>query len=169
LLPHPAEAGSPAPITPGERSRRHEPDRRDQPTGPLDSLRGWRGRQFARRAGEGDKTYVDRYDASDLAMLVSILVLNVLDAFFTLRWLQIGGREANPLMNWLLEFGDLAFLVQKCLVVGLWLIVLTVHKNFRIAQIGLWSLLVLYTAILLYHLFLQAGLGANPRPLLPPA
>ena len=145
--------------------RRYEPDRRSKPTGALDSLRGLRGRRLARRTGEGVNTYVDRYEARDVVMLVGILMLNALDAFFTLRWLQLGGREANPLMQWLLEFSDLAFLLQKCLVVGVWLIVLTVHKNFRIARIGLWSLLVLYTAVLLYHFFLQSGMGPPPHPL----
>jgi hypothetical protein len=140
-------------------------DRRSRPTSVWDSLRGLRGRQYARRSDEGENTYVDVYQPRDVAMLMSILVLNVLDAFYTLRWLQIGGREANPLMNWLLELGDAAFLIQKCVVVGLWLIVLTVHKNFRIARMGLWSLLILYSALLLYHFFLQAGYGLPPQPL----
>jgi hypothetical protein len=139
-------------------------DRRTTPTSAWDSLRGWRGRQYARRSGEGANTYVDVYHGRDLAMLLSILMLNVLDAFFTLRWLQIGGREANPVMEWLLEIGDSAFLIQKCIVVGLWLIVLIVHKNFRIARIGLWSLLALYSLLLIYHFLLQAGFGPPPQP-----
>ena len=76
----------------------------------------------------------------------------------------MGGREANPLMNWLLSFGDSAFLVQKCVVVGIWLIILTVHKNFRIARIGLWSLFALYTGVLIYHFVLQSGIiGSAPN------
>ena len=85
---------------------------------------------------------------------MAVLLLNILDALFTMLWLQRGGTEANPIMAWLLEIGNSAFLVQKCLIVGLWLVLLLVHKNFRIARVGLWALTGVYSLLLLYHLFL---------------
>lgn len=155
---------SPAPALADE-NRREDWDRRTRPTGAWDSIRrGWARRGLARRGGETEDTYVDRYELKDVVLLVSVLILNVTDAYFTLRWLQLGGREANPLMNWLLGLGDWAFLVQKCIVVGIWLIILTVHKNFRIARFGLWSLLALYTGVLLYHFVLHSGIiGSAPN------
>ena len=144
-------------------NRRSARDRRRRPTGVFDSLRGWQRRRFARRDGEAERLYVDTYQPSDLAMLLGILALNGLDAIFTLRWLEMGGGESNPVMDWLLDFGNLAFLVQKCLVVGIWLVILTMHKNFRIARIGLRSLLALYTFVLFYHFYLQSGLAAPPQ------
>ncbi|MFT5696947.1 MAG: hypothetical protein ACI9QQ_002929 [Myxococcota bacterium] len=89
----------------------------------------------------------------------------MLDAFFTLRWLGMGGGEGNPLMDMLIRANDMLFLLQKCVVVGLWLVILIVHKNFRIARYGLWGAFILYTGILFYHFALQAG---GPLPQGPP-
>jgi hypothetical protein len=66
-------------------------------------------------------------------------------------------------MEMLLRGSDMLFLLQKCVVVGLWLVILVIHKNFRIARWGLWAALALYTAILFYHFALQAG-GPPPQP-----
>jgi hypothetical protein len=94
---------------------------------------------------------VDRYSARDVLLVVVILLLNVVDALCTLAWLSRGGAEGNPLMNWVLEMGNGFFLFQKCIVAGGWLIVLLVHKNFRIARLGLWMLLAVYGLLALYH------------------
>jgi hypothetical protein len=66
-------------------------------------------------------------------------------------------------MQALLDSSDLLFLLQKCLVVGLWLVILVIHKNFSIARIGLWGAFILYAGILLYHFFLQSY-GPPPLP-----
>jgi len=117
---------------------------------------------------------VDRYSKQEVALLLAIFVLNVADAFFTMRWLQRGGREANPIMEFFLDIGPAAFLLQKCVVVGLWLVILLVHKNFRFARIGLYSAFAVYGALLILHFgILFFGIeperrgdpgGANPRP-----
>lgn len=142
--------------------RRSGEDRRGQPTRIWDSLFGRKLRKHGRREGESENTYVDVYRRRDVGLILGILLLNILDAFFTLRWLDMGGGEANPIMDQLLEHGgDFAFLVQKCLVVGLWLVVLIVHKNFRIARVGLLSLFAIYGLLLLYHFVLQTS-GVPP-------
>ena len=131
--------------------RREAGDRRHRPTRVWDSLRGPRRRSGGRRAGEQGEVYVDRYSARDVLLVVVILLLNVVDALCTLAWLSRGGVEGNPLMNWVLEMGNGFFLFQKCIVAGGWLIVLLVHKNFRIARLGLWMLLAVYGLLALYH------------------
>jgi hypothetical protein len=143
--------------------RRVAADRRNVPTRGWDSILGFHRRQRGRRAGESENIYVDTYTRQDVALTLGILVLNILDAFFTLRWLDMGGGEGNPLMEMLLRSSDVLFLLQKCVVVGLWLVILVIHKNFRIARWGLWGALALYTAILFYHFALQAG-GPPPQP-----
>ena len=137
-------------------------DRRDGPTSIWDSLRGFYRRKRGRRAGERDNIYVDSYTRSDIALLLSVFILNILDAFFTLRWLEMGGTEGNPLMDQLLQAGDWVFLTQKCFVVGLWLVVLTIHKNFRVARVGMWWLLTFYAIVLCYHFYLQAMSHVSP-------
>lgn len=141
--------------------RRAAEDRRDRPT------RGWdsffhRRRRHGRRTGENQDIYVDVFRKRDVALLLGIFVLNILDAFFTLRWLEMGGGEGNPLMDQLIKTSDLLFLFQKCVVVGLWLLILTAHKNFRIARLGLWGAFILYVFILLYHFVLQS-MGPPPQ------
>ncbi|MBW2272457.1 MAG: hypothetical protein JRG96_04240 [Deltaproteobacteria bacterium] len=142
--------------------RREEGDRRGQPTRGWDSL-FHRRRRTGRRQGETQDTYVDVFRKRDVALLLGIFILNILDAFFTLRWLQMGGAEGNPLMDQLIKTSDLLFLFQKCLVVGLWLLILMAHKNFRIARIGLWGSFVLYVCLLMYHFVLQS-MGPPPQP-----
>jgi hypothetical protein len=141
--------------------RRAAEDRRHKPTSFIDSLWGRARRRHGRRRGESENSYVDVYRRRDVGLIVAIFLLNVFDAVFTLAWLQRGGSEANPLMDFLIRAGDSVFLIQKCFVVGIWLLVLVVHKNFRFARLGMWMLFVLYAAILVYHLFLRFS-GVSP-------
>jgi hypothetical protein len=154
------DASSPA----DDAANRRAGDRRERPTSFWSSLRGPRRREDGRRTGENENTYVDRYRRSDIVLLGAIFGLNIADALFTLIWLQKGGSEGNPVMDWFLEQGDWAFLLQKCLVVGLWLVVLVVHKNFQLARYGLWFLLALYASIFVYHIFLQTMAIPLPGP-----
>lgn len=137
--------------------RRGRRDRRSRPTRPWDSLRGWNRRREARRHAEAE-VYVDVFRARDGLLLIAIFLLNLLDAGFTLVYLSGGGAEANPAMAHLIEIGNHAFLAQKCAIVAVWLLFLTVHKNFRVARYGLWSLLALYAGVLAYHFVLQLQL-----------
>lgn len=158
-------------VTPGEREagttasrsgtwpyvdRRLATDRRARPTRFWDSLTGRRRRVAGRRRGEDGEVYVDRFGRGDVMLVLAIFFLNIFDAFCTLIWLQRGGTEGNPIMDLAIQAGDSVFLFQKCFVAGLWLLVLLVHKNFRIARIGLWVLLVVYGALAGYHAFLAA-------------
>ena len=134
--------------------RRETASRRSRPTRLWDSLYGLTRRRAGRRSD--DRTlYVDRFSLPDVLLMLGIFLLNVFDALFTLIYLSHGGEEANPVMDGLLQVSDWAFLAQKCFVVGLWLVFLTVHKNFKHVRVGLWALLALYTGVLFYHCVLQ--------------
>ena len=135
-------------------------DRRERPTRPwldlFSPLRRARGRRASDRVG-----YVDRYSKQDVCLLLSIFTLNVADAFMTMLWLHRGGREANPVMDFFLDIGPAAFLLQKCVVVGFWLVLLLVHKNFRFARIGLYASLAVYGLLFVVH-FSIVALGIDP-------
>lgn len=162
-LDDPIHDGAPDVASAGDRpDRRAGSDRRHRPTPFWSAFLGPRRRHGGRRRGEGNRTYVDRFTRRDVLLVLAILLLNVLDALFTLIWLQRGGIEGNPFMAWILELGNSAFLVQKCFVVGLWLLLLLVHKNFRLARVGLWALAGIYSLLILYHLAL-IGSGVDPR------
>lgn len=149
-----------------EASDRRVGDRRDAPTRPWTSFFTPQRRARGRRA-EDVRSYVDRYTRRDVLLVMSIFLLNVGDAFFTMLWLSRGGREANPVMDFFLDIGPWAFLAQKCLVVGFWLLILLVHKNFRFARIGLYASLVVYALLMILHFGIIA-LGIEP-PKDPPA
>jgi len=143
----------------GDTDRRSS-QRRDEPTRPWTSWLTPLRREYGRRYGDHSH-YVDRYTKRDLLLLVTIFLLNVGDAFFTMRWLDRGGKEANPVMEFFLDIGPGAFLAQKCLLVGFWLLILVVHKNFRFARVGLYATLVVYAVLMLVH-FSIIAFGIEP-------
>lgn len=131
-------------------SDRRAADRRDSPTRLLPNRSAPARREGGRRETD-HSSYVDRYTKRDVALLMTIFLMNVGDAFLTMMWLERGGREANPVMDFFLDIGPTAFLVQKCLIVGFWLVILLAHKNFRFARIGLYASLVVYAMLMIIH------------------
>ena len=159
-IPDPSGTSDAAESASWNGSDRRAGDRRDVPTRPWTSLFTPKRRANGRRE-EDHSSYVDRYTRRDVALLISIFVLNVGDALFTMRWLDRGGLEANPVMDFFLDIGPGAFLAQKCLVVGFWLLILLVHKNFRFARAGLYASLAVYAVLMAVHLAIIA-LGIEP-------
>jgi hypothetical protein len=80
--------------------------------------------------------------------------MNVLDSFFTLYHLQAGGSEENPIAAVMLKSGRVSFVVAKSALISLALLVLCLHKNFRLARLGLLVSTVVYTLLVAYHLSL---------------
>ena len=78
--------------------------------------------------------YVDQYhDPMLFFVVLSIIIMNVLDAFFTILLLENGDViEVNPLMAALIEKGSLYFFNVKYLLTALCLILLVANKNFSI-------------------------------------
>ena len=134
--------------------QRRLPDRRKRPT-PMISRYTLLGRRKGfRRDEESSGSYVDRYGAKMTGILVAIVSLSLLDAFFTLLYIGRGGEEWNPLMKLALDAGIGPFLAIKCGMTVLGVLFLCLHKNFRFVKILLNGVLVIYGALLVYHLFL---------------
>lgn len=151
---HPLPAAPNAPSTLDE--RRHT-DRRARPT-PMWSryaLFGGR-RRTVRRTEEREGAFVDAHGAKLFLMVAAILALNLLDAWFTLLFLSHGGKELNPFVQSILDLAThpWPFLVFKTVGIGLCCAFLTLTKNFRSARFGLWFVLLAYTALLGWHLYL---------------
>ena len=139
----------------GETDRRRLPDRRRRPTRLWSrfTLSGGR-RHGSRRDGERS-LYVDAYPRTLLVVLVAILSLSCLDAFFTLYIVTLeGGSEANPFMDFALRLGVFPFMVSKIVLTSAGLLVLCLHKNFPGVKWALGGLLGLYVVVALYHLYL---------------
>jgi hypothetical protein len=138
--------------------RRRNSDRRKFPTRPFTKFILKGKRKHARRVEEDQNYYVDRYDAKYLALVLSIVVLCVFDAYFTLKIIHIGGQELNPLMiKFLDKFPEIS-LLMKYLVTVISLIILLIHKNFILfgkikAYFFLYVIFSLYFLLVLYEVF----------------
>ena len=150
----PQESQPPPPASEPARTRRG-PDRRERPTPRFSRFAFFGGRRIsARRAGEAQDAFVDRYESGVMLALVWVALMNVGDSFFTLTHLQAGGIELNPVAAWLLESGRFGFVFVKCALISLALVVLVQHKNFRLARLGLWLSAIAYTLLFVYHIYL---------------
>ena len=115
---------------------------------------GGRRRSSGRRSGEPRSCFVDEHGSVLFLVVVAIIALNFLDAWFTIYFLSHGGSELNPLVNWLLQGGTWPFILGKSLGIGICVGVLTITKNFRVARIGLGIVLGGYSLLLCWHLTL---------------
>jgi hypothetical protein len=131
------------------------PDRRKRKTPRLSrwSFRAGR-RRDPRRGEEREGSFVDIYGSRLLVALMWIALANIADCFFTLVHLQSGGAEVNPVADLLLRAGLTKFVLLKSGLVTFALLVLCLHKNLRVARIGLWAAAGAYAVLIVYHLVL---------------
>ncbi|MHC5065301.1 MAG: DUF5658 family protein [Planctomycetota bacterium] len=140
---------------------RSQTDRRTEPTPMFSRYTLWGGRRRSTGRREVDRYpgFVDEHGAWLFMVVLAIVALNFLDAWFTILFLSYGGSELNPMVDWLLGKGTWPFILAKSLGIGLCVAVLTVTKNFRVARIGLGIVLTGYSLLLGWHLILLYRLG----------
>jgi len=86
-------------------------------------------------------------------IVIAVLVLNVLDALFTLLWVRAGlATEANALMSDLVENNAALFVVTKIGLVSLGSLLLWRQRTKPIAVIAIFVVFLAYYFVLLYHL-----------------
>ena len=132
-------------------------DRRNRPT-PFMSRFTFVGgnRARGRRAGEDTAIFVDLYGQTLFLVGTLILLLNMLDAWFTIMLLGIGGEEVNPVANLMLNSGTGTFLFVKTAGIGVCTAVLIMIKNFRGAKLGLGIVVCAYSVLLVWHFYLAS-------------
>jgi len=98
-------------------------DRRRAPT-PILSRYWLRGSR--RKACPGE--YVDRYHPGEWVLVLGVIILCLIDLVLTLYYLAVGGEEANPIMQTVLEWGTGYFIAVKMgiTILGM-LFLLTLH------------------------------------------
>jgi hypothetical protein len=80
------------------------------------------------------------------------LVLNLLDALFTLAWVWAGlAREANPLLGELVHGHPIAFVAAKLGLVGLGSLLLWRLRHWPLAVVAMFVAFLAYYALLLVH------------------
>ncbi len=134
-------------------------DRRKKPTPMLSRFTFFGGRRAAgRREGESENIFVDRFGQTLFLVATLVILLNVLDAFFTLLFLGNGGRELNPIAQFFLDLGPVAFLLVKTAGIGLCVAYLVLVNRFKGAKIGMGVVFVIYLALLCWHFYLYGRL-----------
>ena len=135
--------------------RRISKDRRKQPTPGL-SRYTFLGRRktIRRKTDQQQGGYVDRYSSALLFFLISIIGLNVLDAFFTLMILDLKGWEANPVVQSVINLYGTKFWIWKFSIVSISLALLCLHSRFRLVRELIVAIGCLYFMVVVYQIFL---------------
>ena len=91
-----------------------------------------------------------------------VLVLNLLDAVFTILWVGAGlAREANPLFEVMVRDHPVAFASAKLVLVALGSLLLWRLRHRPLAVVAIFVSFLAYYLILLYHVrFLGLLLGS---------
>jgi len=91
---------------------------------------------------------------------LALLALNLVDMVFTLRHLELGAIELNPLMRELLERGTLHFVLGKHLMVGACIVAVAAHCTLRLAATALqFVALPAYVLTAIYQVALLGAAG----------
>ncbi len=133
-------------------NRKSVKDRRKKPT-PIFSRHTFFGRRKSNRrcADNQYNYYVDLYSARLFFILLLIIVFSLLDAGYTYRYISLGGRELNPIMDYFLNRGGFSFFSYKFVMTGIGVFVLCLHKNFLFARSMITVILVCYILLMFYH------------------
>ena len=141
--------------TPPPVERRSGHDRRQAPTPWLSrfSLRG--RRRGGRRADDRRQLYVDRYQWSDVLLVTGVVVLCAADTLLTLKVLERGAVEANPLMDFLIQQGTGLFGAVKLGFTLLGMLFLLTHIRLQYVRAATLVVLALYTVLMFWHLWVS--------------
>jgi hypothetical protein len=142
--------------------RRYTADQRRAPTRPLSryTLRG--RRKKARRKGEDANYYVDRYESRYFVLIGLILVMCALDAYFTLKIVDVGGTGLKQLMPVFINMKPVTALVLKYLAVALGIVFILIHKTFKVfGRIRVSTLIYVFFSVYLTMIAYEAVLYFN--------
>jgi hypothetical protein len=90
-------------------------------------------------------------DKRELVLGMAIIVLNLIDAFFTLRHVSHGAEELNPLMDVLLSTSSGRFVVVKHLLVSLCVLGILLRSREKLARFALGLATFLFAGLAIYH------------------
>jgi hypothetical protein len=99
--------------------------------------------------------YSDNYGPYVTGGAVLLMLLCILDAYFTLMLLPYGSTELNPILAWALEQHVLLFFLIKYTVTAVSVVFTVVHKHFKVLGINghhfLLGYLVGYAVLIQYQ------------------
>ncbi len=135
--------------------RRRSPDRRKAPT-PLISrytLKGGKRAHIRRKEDRKKHYFVDIYSGKFLFIIISLLILNAFDCYFSLTLIKDNlAIEANPIMASYLNFGELYFIIGKIVITTVAVIIFCIFKNFPLTKFFLAFSVIAYLLLIIYEL-----------------
>ena len=92
-------------------------------------------RRSHRRASESVSYYCDQYGPYVFAAALLLMLMCILDSYFTLILIQHGSTELNPILAWALEKHVFVFFLLKYTITALCVIITVVHKHFQVFSV----------------------------------
>ncbi|NIM99612.1 MAG: hypothetical protein GTO24_16535 [candidate division Zixibacteria bacterium] len=130
-------------------------DRRQEPTKTAGRYLLVGRRQVIRRKSDRKIHFrVDRYGSRLFFTLLTIILLSVLDVYFTILHLGRGAQEINPLMNFVAGYGDIYFFAAKYVLTALGILLLCIYKNLLFVRVIIASIIAIYLIVLGNHILL---------------
>ena len=121
---------------------------------------GFDRREGGRGPGAAYRRALQRFGRDSLAfwtVLATIVVFNFLDLMLTVRALDSGAEEANPVMRTLFWTHPLTAALVKLGVVAAVVLMLQRLRRFRSALSVTFALLIGFTALMFYHAAFAVG------------
>lgn len=114
----------------------------------------YRRRSRPRRAQDASLLHADTLPLASSLLVLMIVSLSLLDAFFTTLLLSRGAVEVNPFMNLLIQTDSSLFAFIKIKLTGICVIALVVMANQRL--FGRWEALQIARLVMAGYLYLIA-------------
>jgi hypothetical protein len=121
-----------------------------------------RRRRPPRRGDDSRYHSLDWHGAHLLAVSIGILILNVADAFLTLRLISLGAIEINPVMDALVSRNVAAFATLKMGMTGISVVTMVFLARYRFmravrVEMVLYGVLFAYTVLIGYEFSMLQG------------
>ena len=101
-------------------------------------------RKTHRRDAHTATYYSDHYGPYIFSAALVLMLLCIVDAYFTLMLLQYGSSELNPILDWALNKHVLLFFSLKYTVTAGCVVLTVMHKHFRIFGLKGYQILLGY-------------------------
>jgi hypothetical protein len=122
-----------------------------------------RRRWFRRKSDQEKGRYLDRYSSTLFFFVVLILALNVVDSLFTMIIIDLGGRELNPVVQAIMAIHGDQFWIYKFLMVSGSLVLLFLHRGYKLLRGVIIAISSIYLFIVLYQVFLITHITSSAR------
>jgi len=123
-----------------------------------------RRRAVVRRDKDATKAqYFDIHEPWVKLTMLAVLGMSCMDSIFTLRLLQLGSSELNPVMNYFIQLDSGLFFAVKLFLTAFCVVFIVMHKKFTLFKIisgyhMLIATLVMYVSLISYELSMLTGL-----------